>query len=459
MDTSSLYSWPAGLVNPSSLLGSQSSNSSNSSNFSGMFGLIGSGLNAIANIFNQNQINKANMAMQNKQLQFNHDEAALAYQRQRSLIAEQNEYNSFSNQRQLMEQAGYNPNSLVGGTAGTAVSSGSTSSSPATGSIGNPAVAAKLDLASVFAQLESLKSQKDLNDANAEKARADADAIRSNTPTNGKNLGDITYYKLSQDADLVNRNVKLFDQTFDDQVRYNRFLADLTTEQSRNIKASTFKLYNDIHLSKSEFKLLIHRFPYEIGKIVAETQVDIYKAAEALTSSYANECEALYKRSLATGQDIQNSYNRVVLSDRSFIDSVIDKAIYEASLMRFKSENEEDLIPYIGYDSESSTSSAGAFGVSGSSSSTFSSKNLRSYSRRFSSGNSQSSGSSDSPVYLPKSLDEWLSLVPKSSDELDYFIKYLDNHPKDLSKEVYFRRDQIKRKLKYSYTNRNRRRL
>lgn len=81
-------------------------------------GLLGMGSTAMSNA--------ANARENQKNRDFQHDEAELAYQRQRTLIQEQNDYNSYSNQKKLMQDAGYNPYNLVGGTAGTAVSSSST---------------------------------------------------------------------------------------------------------------------------------------------------------------------------------------------------------------------------------------------------------------------------------------------------------------------------------------------
>lgn len=106
--------------------------------------LIGGASSLLGSLFGHNS-NKANnklTAQENqKNRDFSHDEAELAYQRQRTLIQEERDYNSFANQRKLMQEAGYNPNMFVGGNAGTAVATNSTNapqaSTPSTLSYSN----------------------------------------------------------------------------------------------------------------------------------------------------------------------------------------------------------------------------------------------------------------------------------------------------------------------------------
>lgn len=129
--------------------------------------VAGAGSSLLGNVFNwasQRSTNRWNYRMFREGQQFSHDEAALSFQRQRQLINEQNEYNSYSNQRSLMEAAGYNPNMLVGSTAGTATSSSSTNAPQAAQPSPIAMQAARLDLAGQFAQVQSALADAKLKD-------------------------------------------------------------------------------------------------------------------------------------------------------------------------------------------------------------------------------------------------------------------------------------------------------
>lgn len=94
----------------------------------------------IGGIFS-NQANKANARLTREENQkdrdFQHNEAELSYKRQKELTNAQNEYNSFVNQRKLAEAAGLNPYRLFDqGASGTAVSSSSTDAPQASGVTG-----------------------------------------------------------------------------------------------------------------------------------------------------------------------------------------------------------------------------------------------------------------------------------------------------------------------------------
>lgn len=102
-------------------------------------------LGGIGSMFSRNKANKENMRFTREENQkdrdFNHQEAELSFNRQKQLIDAQNEYNSFVNQRKLAEAAGLNPYRLFdNGASGTAVSSGSTDAPQATAGGGRNAV-------------------------------------------------------------------------------------------------------------------------------------------------------------------------------------------------------------------------------------------------------------------------------------------------------------------------------
>ena len=131
--------------------------------------IVGSGITAGANVAAVNATNKANIMINRENNQFNHDENTLAYNRQRQLINEQNDYNSFANQRSLMEQAGYNPNNLVGGTAGTAVSSSSTNVGAASAAPSHGMIAPDLSALGNIANIGLTTAQTALLNAQAKK--------------------------------------------------------------------------------------------------------------------------------------------------------------------------------------------------------------------------------------------------------------------------------------------------
>lgn len=81
---------------------------------SGIAGMI----NTIKDIFtpwNQSKEYKQAMALQSQNMQNQRDLYNFQFDRQLDLMNRQNEYNSFSNQRKMAEEAGYNPASLFGG--------------------------------------------------------------------------------------------------------------------------------------------------------------------------------------------------------------------------------------------------------------------------------------------------------------------------------------------------------
>lgn len=102
-------------------------------------------LGGIGSMFSRNKANKENMRFTREENQkdrdFNHQEAELSFNRQKQLIDAQNEYNSFANQRKLAEAAGLNPYRLFdNGASGTAVSSSSTDAPQANSGGGRNAV-------------------------------------------------------------------------------------------------------------------------------------------------------------------------------------------------------------------------------------------------------------------------------------------------------------------------------
>lgn len=90
--------------------------------------VIGDVVSSVGNAISTNKTNKNNMAINQMNNDFNAAEAEKARQFQLDMWNRTNEYNSASAQRSRLEEAGLNPYLMMnGGSAGTALSSGSTS--------------------------------------------------------------------------------------------------------------------------------------------------------------------------------------------------------------------------------------------------------------------------------------------------------------------------------------------
>lgn len=133
-------------------------------------GLVG----GILNLFSSNKQNKENARQNALNRKFAHDEAALAHSRQLQIMNAQNSYNSPANQRELYQQAGYNPNALISGgysgSVSTGASGGAQASTPSNIPMQNtmdPTAMASLISAVSDSQLKA--KQGDLIDAQAKK--------------------------------------------------------------------------------------------------------------------------------------------------------------------------------------------------------------------------------------------------------------------------------------------------
>lgn len=133
-----------------------------SSNSSGMFGVLSAGINALSSVAS----NRAQRKEAEKNREFNRIEAEKNRQWQAKMVREEREYNTPENQRALMEAAGFNPNVLASGMAGSSISSStsasgaqaSSSSMPSNTPVGYGAMA---DIANI----RLTNSQADVNEA------------------------------------------------------------------------------------------------------------------------------------------------------------------------------------------------------------------------------------------------------------------------------------------------------
>ena len=148
-------------------------NVGSSSKFNSM-GLLSGIVGAVGNIFTTGMNNRAQAKEAEKNRQFNAQEAQKNRDWQEKMVGEERAYNDPSNQRKLMEAAGYNPNVLASGMAGSSVSSSASASGAQASSSSIPnfspvGYGAMQD----FANLKLTDSQADLNEAQAKKVSSE----------------------------------------------------------------------------------------------------------------------------------------------------------------------------------------------------------------------------------------------------------------------------------------------
>lgn len=130
-----------------------------------MWGAIAGAASGIMGLFGNKSNNDAIAAENEKNRQWQAEQATIAFNRQRQLTKEQNEWNSYKNQRKLMEQAGYNPNLMVSGTAGVAQSNSSTNAPQANTPVtGMPSSVMSPEVINTLASARLMESEAKKND-------------------------------------------------------------------------------------------------------------------------------------------------------------------------------------------------------------------------------------------------------------------------------------------------------
>lgn len=151
--------------------------------------IVGPIASSIGNAVSTNKTNKANMAINQMNNEFNAAEAEKARQFQLDMWNRTNEYNSASGQRSRLEEAGLNPYLMMnGGSAGAAQSAGSTSPASAAPPLSmqrqdfsslSSSLSTALQIANqtkeTNASVQSLQSQKSLFDAQANSILSNVD--------------------------------------------------------------------------------------------------------------------------------------------------------------------------------------------------------------------------------------------------------------------------------------------
>lgn len=151
--------------------------------------VVGDVASAIGNVVSTNKTNKANMAINQMNNEFNAAEAEKARQFQLEMWNRTNEYNSASAQRSRLEEAGLNPYLMMnGGSAGIAQSAGSSAPASAAPPLSmqrqdfsgfSNTLSSALQIANqtkeTNANVQTLQSQKSLYDAQANSILSNVD--------------------------------------------------------------------------------------------------------------------------------------------------------------------------------------------------------------------------------------------------------------------------------------------
>lgn len=151
--------------------------------------VVGDVVSTVGNAVSTNKTNKANMAINQMNNEFNAAEAEKARQFQLDMWNKTNEYNSASAQRKRLEEAGLNPYLMMnGGSAGTAQSSGSSAPASASTPLSmqrqdfsglSNTLSSALQIANLTketnANVQTLQSQKSLYDAQANSILSNVD--------------------------------------------------------------------------------------------------------------------------------------------------------------------------------------------------------------------------------------------------------------------------------------------
>lgn len=318
------------------------SKSNSSSMVSSLIGAGSSLLNGVMGLFTNNANKKENR----RQREFAHNEAELQFQRQQQLINQQNEYNSFSNQRKLMEEAGYNPNQFVGNNAGTAVSQGGSAQGAATPGV-MPMQSPQFNFAKDIAELKSVESQTRLNNAQALKLTAEAKEIAPNA-ISSRNLNSALGRNYDYSSESISRSNRLFDSTFDSQV--SKFLSDSLNSRWQVLltKANLWNTFQSMDIDRQTFQYMIEkRWPAEIDEIQSRINVNKASATLSLSSASAALAQASLFRAQESGQKIKNNYDKAVLNSPEYRQAQIDLAVAIAKYNSAHASNEEKGLPYL----------------------------------------------------------------------------------------------------------------
>ncbi len=243
--------------------------------FSAFAGLLGG---ILTNKSNRDSVRANNAATARENAlnrTFAHNEANLSHKRMLEIMDKENSWNSYSNQRRLLEEAGYNPNALFNSSSTLSASSGASGGAQASSPpVGYPR-AWQMDpqLLSVFS---------DVNLKNAQAKNLDADSRLKGSQTSGQELQNIY-------QDMLNGVYKQYGKL---QAEY-----DLNNKDADTALKDSARLLNSVEQSL-KLDELVNMRPKEAARIVSQTVLNqssdlLNKAVAAKTDT---EREYLVKK-------------------------------------------------------------------------------------------------------------------------------------------------------------------
>lgn len=220
--------------------------------------VIGAGASVLGNALgfgSQQSANKTNMRIAQMNNDFGREMFDKQVQYNWDMFNATNEYNSATNQRKRLEDAGLNPYLMTnGGTAG--VAQGGSSVSPPTGAPAHvDAFQPNFDsIVNSYLQEKNIDAQSNLANANAQKALAEAENI---------NVGN-TYQRRMLESELLSRvdthklNQRSIDfglATFDNDVAINRIQRDIAEN-------TNYEVLSRAHLNEMQAQLTSENIKY-----------------------------------------------------------------------------------------------------------------------------------------------------------------------------------------------------
>lgn len=285
--------------------------------------VVGQIASSIGDVVSTNKTNKANMAINQMNNEFNAAEAEKARQFQLEMWNRTNEYNSASAQRSRLEEAGLNPYLMMnGGSAGTAQSAGS--SSPA--SAAPPLAMQRQDfsdisstLSSVLqianqskvaeAQVQNLQGQKSLADARSQQILSNVDWYKLGPEyKNWLNTTGAVRANLSLNTDKQQLENMQWTQKVMDAQRTNLLLSGESQRILNKYLDQSQQLQLNIYASQYYDLMASGHLKYEQAVTEIAKRIDYYASAEGkiISNNIARETATSYIDAL-NAQHISNT--------------------------------------------------------------------------------------------------------------------------------------------------------
>lgn len=259
--------------------------------------IIGPVVSAVTGAISNDANNKAIQKENAKQRQFSHDEAILAHNRQLEIMDKQNDWNSYTNQRRLLTDAGYNPNALFNSSSTLSASSGASGGAQASApSIGMPNPT-RLDIGTLSDAALKMAQAKNID---ADTKNIDADTKKKESDTIGQDLQN-SYQKVVNK--FLESNIKLDMDKKD---------ADRALTDAQRLATHTSQML--------DFDELHNLRPNQVARTIAETN--------------ASNSSALLSKAQAAKTDTERDYIAKDYILRSFIATATVADLYSQKQFR-----------------------------------------------------------------------------------------------------------------------------